>query len=122
DKGYKLGFQASSDHWSTHISYFVVLAEKNDRESILDAIKQRHCYGATDDIVLDVRSGDHLMGDSFEARAAPTLQIRVIGTDKLEGIDIIADGKVIETIKPDGSEYKEEWQAPKAKAGQHYYY
>src|SRR5262249_25664606 len=27
DKGYKLGFQASSDHWSTHISYFVVLAE-----------------------------------------------------------------------------------------------
>src|SRR5262245_5276887 len=122
DKGCKLRFQASSDHSSTHIPYFVVLAAKNDRESILHAIKQRHSYGATDDIVLDVRSGDHLMGDSFEARAAPTLQIRVIGTDKLEGIDIIADGKVIETIKPRSEEHTSELQSPKAKAGQHYYY
>src|SRR5262245_13745411 len=27
-QGYKLGFQASSDHWSTHISFFVILSEK----------------------------------------------------------------------------------------------
>src|SRR5437588_8986332 len=48
DKGYKLGFQASSDHWSTHISFFVILAEKNERQGLLDAVKKRHCYGATD--------------------------------------------------------------------------
>jgi hypothetical protein len=121
DKGYKLGFQASSDHWSTHISYFVVLAEKNDRESILEAIKKRHCYAATDNIVLDVRCGDHLMGDAFNAREAPVFQLRVVGTGKLEGIDFLADGKVVDTIKPDGSDYQGEWKVPK-KAGSHYYY
>ncbi len=34
EKGYRLGFQASSDHWSTHISYTVVLAEEHTREGI----------------------------------------------------------------------------------------
>src|SRR5262249_35516578 len=46
EKGYKLGFESSSDHWSTHISYCIVLAEKHDRESILDGMKKRHVYGA----------------------------------------------------------------------------
>ncbi len=31
-KGYKLGVQASSDHWSTHISYACILAETLTRE------------------------------------------------------------------------------------------
>ena len=34
-KGYKLGFQSSSDHWSTHISFFVILSEKRDRKSVV---------------------------------------------------------------------------------------
>src|SRR5262245_62160817 len=54
EKGYKLGFQASSDHWSTHISFFVVLSERHERTALLEAIKKRHCYGATDNIILDV--------------------------------------------------------------------
>src|SRR5262249_4556696 len=73
-KAYRLGFQASSDHWSTHISFFIVLAEKNDRASLLEAIKKRHCYGATDNIILDVRSGNHVMGDEFTTDAPPTFQ------------------------------------------------
>ena len=52
-KGYKFGFQSSSDHLSTHISYCVVLAERHDRAAILDGLRKRHCYGATDDIVLE---------------------------------------------------------------------
>src|SRR4029077_6829336 len=52
DRGHRLGFEASSDHWSTHISYCVVLAERHSREAILDAMKRRHCYGATDNIIL----------------------------------------------------------------------
>src|SRR5439155_3985455 len=79
DKGFKLGFQSSSDHWSTHISYCVALAERPDREAILDAMKKRHCYGATDDILLDVRSGGHLMGDEFKAAGAPALEVNVVG-------------------------------------------
>ena len=64
---YRLGFQASSDHISTHISFAVALAEDRSRASIFEAFQKRHCYGATDNIVLDVRSGEHIMGDEFAA-------------------------------------------------------
>src|SRR5206468_1457779 len=100
----------SSDHWSTHISYFVVLAEKHDRAAILEATRKRHCYGATDDIVLDVRSGDHLMGDAFASSGAPALQVRVIGTEKLASVEVLKDGKVVHTARPDGRAYRGEWK------------
>src|SRR5262249_8739699 len=86
-KGHGLGFESSSDHWSTHISYCVVLAERPGRQGILDAMKKRHCYAATDDIIVDVRSGAHIMGDEFKTGRAPALAIKVIGTRKLATID-----------------------------------
>ena len=64
---YRLGFEASSDHISTHISYAIALAEDTTRPAILDAFRRRHCYAATDNIIMDVRSGEHLMGDEFAA-------------------------------------------------------
>src|SRR5262249_24352820 len=60
EKGYKMGFQASSDHVSTHMSYAVVLTEDASRKGLLEAFKKRHCYAATDNIILDVRSGARL--------------------------------------------------------------
>jgi hypothetical protein len=122
DKQYRLGFQSSSDHFSTHISYCVVLAERHDRQAILDALRQRHVYGATDNIVLDVRSGDHVMGDEFKTTQAPTLQLSVIGTAPLARIDILRDSEVMETIKPGKAEYRGSWTDPKPQAGTHYYY
>jgi hypothetical protein len=122
EKGYRLGFQASSDHWSTHISFFIALAEKNDRKAILDAVKKRHCYGATDNIILDVRSGNHLMGDEFKTNQAPSLEINVIGTAKLAKIDILRDSDVIATLEPEKNAYKTTWTDQKPAAGTHYYY
>jgi hypothetical protein len=121
-KGNRLGFESSSDHWSTHISYTVALAEKHERQSILDALKKRHCYAATDDIVLDVRCGNHLMGDVFDIRGAPTLDLRVIGTGRLAAVEVQRDGEVVHTIEPKGSEYRGSWKDPKPAAGKHYYY
>src|SRR5262249_32289011 len=77
EKGYRLGFQSSSDHISTHISYCIALAEENSREGIVAALKKRRCYAATDDIIVDVRSGKHLMGEEFKATEVPTLQMTV---------------------------------------------
>jgi hypothetical protein len=121
-KGYRLGFESSSDHWSTHISYTVVLAEKRDREAILDAMRKRHSYGATDNIVLDVRSGEHVMGDEMKTGQAPALDVRVIGTGPLARVRILRDSDVVETIKPEGREYKGTWTDPKPAVGKRYYY
>ncbi len=121
-KGYRLGFQASSDHWSTHISYCIVLAERHDREAILDAMKKRHVYGATDNIILDVRSGTHIQGDEFKTDAPPKLEFNVIGTKPIRQIDILKDSKVVETIKPGKQEHKGAWTDPNPAKGTHYYY
>jgi hypothetical protein len=121
-KGYRLGFESSSDHWSTHISYCVAVAERHDRAAILAALRQRHCYAATDNIVLDVRSGPHIMGDAFKTADAPALEVNVIGTAPLAQIDIIRDSKVVETIRPGAREHKLKWADPKPEAGTHYYY
>jgi hypothetical protein len=122
EKGYRLGFQSSSDHWSTHISYCVPLAERHDREAILDAMKKRHCYGATDDILLDVRSGGHLMGDEFKSADPPALELNVVGTGPIARIVVLKDSQVAATITPGKAEYKGAWTDPQPTAGVHYYY
>ncbi len=106
DMGYKFGFESSSDHWSTHISYSIALAEKHDRAGILDAFRKRHCYAATDNIILDVRSGEHVMGDAFQAVGAPKLDVHVIGTADLAEVAVLRDSKVVDVLKADGKEYK----------------
>jgi hypothetical protein len=124
-KGYRLGFESSSDHWSTHISYCIALAEKHDRAGILAALKQRHSYGATDNIIVDVRCGDHLMGDEFKTNKAPLLKVHVVGTAGIQGIDLVKDGEIVEVLRPKNlgeSMVKVEWEDPKPEAGIHYYY
>lgn len=88
-KGYRLGFEVSSDHVSTHLSYAVVLAEGPTREAIVDAFRKRHCYGAQDNIVLAVTCADHVMGDEFSVRSPPEFKIQAVGTAAIARISII---------------------------------
>jgi hypothetical protein len=122
EKGYRLGFQASSDHWSTHISYCIVVAESPDREGILNAMRKRHVYGATDDIICDIRCGRHMMGDELETRDPPTLQLRIIGTGDIHRIVIMRDSKQAAVLRPMSRDYSGDWKDPEPSAGIHYYY
>src|SRR5205085_5062294 len=83
-KGYKFGFESSSDHGSTHISYAMVLAEDHSRESVMKAMKLRHTYGATDNIIAEFRCSaggkEHIMGDEFSSAEVPKLQVKLHGT------------------------------------------
>src|SRR5262249_355180 len=77
DRNYKLGFQSSSDHIRTHMSYGMVLVEEATRQGIIDAFKKRHSYAATDNILVEVRSGANIMGDVFTTAKKPTLAITI---------------------------------------------
>ncbi len=73
-KGLKLGVQASSDHIATHDSYACLLVEGDrvrSREDLLNAMRARHAYAATDNIIVDTRIGDHIMGDIFKTGETP---------------------------------------------------
>ena len=78
-KGYKLGFIASSDHRSTHVSYAAVYAEEPTREGIFRGLQSRHAYAATDNIVMDVRVGDAIMGDETTSSTRPEIRIAARG-------------------------------------------
>jgi hypothetical protein len=106
---YKLGFQASSDHISTHISYGIAIAEDHTRGAILDAFKKRHCYAATDNILMDVRCGDHLMGDEFDADGPVKLKVLVHGTRPITRIDVIKDFSYVYSTEPRTERTSFEW-------------
>ena len=120
-KGRRLGFQASSDHVSTHISYAIVLAEENSREGIIDAFKRRHSYAAHDNIALVVRSGDRLMGDEFTTDLIPRIQIVAQGTAPIDSVEIIRQvglqkPTVVAAMEPGTQEIDLDWSDPSAKA------
>jgi hypothetical protein len=100
EKGYKLGFQSSSDHVSTHLSYGMVLTDDISRQGIIDGFKKRHCYAATDNIILDVRSGKNLQGDTLETTERPTLDIRIHGTAPVARVSVLRNNKYVYTSEP----------------------
>jgi hypothetical protein len=106
---YRLGFQASSDRVSTHISFAIALAEEPTRKGIFEAFKKRHCYAATDNIVLDVRSGDHLIGDEFTAQGPVTLKVFARGTAPIKKVDVIKNFVYVYSTAPGTEETEFRW-------------
>jgi len=122
-KGYRLGVIASSDHVSTHISYAMVYTDDPTREGILNAFRKRHTYGATDNILLEVRMGEHFMGDVLSSSGLlPLLRVKARGTSIISKVDMLKDGKVIHSAEPNQQEVELEYQDPGADGGRHYYY
>ena len=121
-KGYKLSFEASSDHISTHISYANIYTTGVNREAILDAFKKRHLYAATDNIIADVSSGSHMMGDQFTTTSRPLLQVKFEGTAPFAKVYIVKDGKYVYTREPKTAKVDFSWRDMSAEAGKMSYY
>ncbi len=94
-KGYQLGFEASSDHISTHISFTNLWVSSVTRAGILAAMKSRHIYGSTDNIVADFRSGTHFMGDIFTNTGPPMFTVRLFGTAPFQQVVLVKNGNII---------------------------
>jgi hypothetical protein len=122
EKGYKLGFQASSDHISTHISYGVVLTDDLSRQGIIDAFKRRHSYAATDNIILEFRCGKQIMGEIFNTKQAPTFNIKVLGTAPVTKISLVRDAKYIHVAEPNKQDVTLTYTDMDAPAGKTSYY
>ncbi len=119
---YRMGFQASSDHISTHISFAIALAEQPTREAIFDAFQRRHCYAATDNILLDVRCGEQLMGDEFERKGPVTLKVLAHGTGPIERVDVIKDFVFVYSVQPGKDRVAFEWTDDEKRPGLSWYY
>jgi hypothetical protein len=125
-KGYKLGVQVSSDHLATHTSYACTLSTEFTREGLLDAMRKRHSYGATDNIILDYRlqSGgkEYLQGDIVDVGPEFRLWVKVIGTTPIRQIDIIRNNSFVHNRVPLEKEAAFTFVDPQPPAGESYYY
>jgi hypothetical protein len=125
-KGYKLGVQASSDHLSTHISYACTIATEYTRQGLVDAMRKRHSYGATDNIILDYRlqtgGREYLQGDIIRAPGDFRLSVKVIGTRPVRQIDIIRNNKFIHTVQPMEKDVSFSFIDSQPQSGESYYY
>jgi len=121
-KGYKLGIIASSDHGSTHISYAMVYTDNPTRQGILDAFRKRQVYGATDNIILDVRMGSRFMGEEFTLAAPAPIHVRARGTGAVSRVAILRDSREIYTASPGRAEIDFTYADREAGKGFHYYY
>jgi hypothetical protein len=116
-KGYVLGFEASSDHNSTHMSYSNIYAAEPTRAALLAGLQARHVYGATDNILADVRCGAHMMGDQFPTGGAPVIDVKLVGTANFANVFIIKDGTVAYSLQPNTSTVSFSWQDPSLASG-----
>ena len=125
-KGHKIGVQASSDHISTHISYACTIAEDLTRHGLLDAMRKRHSYGATDNIILDYRlqadGKEYLQGDVVGKVGDFRLWVNVVGTAAIRQIDIIKDNTFLHTRQNLGREVSFTFVDNELAAGESYYY
>jgi len=108
-KGYRLGFESSSDHVSSHASYGVLLVEKPGREAIIEAFRARRCFAATDNIGLIVKCAGHLMGEEFQLAGQPTLDIRVLGTAPVTRLDIVRNNRYVFSTAPNRESLELKW-------------
>ncbi len=96
-----MGIIASSDH-GYGVAYACVYAKENTREAIWQAIWDRRCYGSTTyGLILDVRSGNHMMGQVWSSAQSPRIEVFTEGSVPIRSVEIIGRSKV---LRAEGSE------------------
>ena len=91
------------------------------------ALKVRHAYGATDNIVLDFQAVDaggrcHIMGDIINSREPSRLLVRAIGTDRIKQFVIVKNQEIAYTNRPNRERYSCEYTDRNFEAGANFYY
>jgi hypothetical protein len=122
ERGYRLGLIASSDHWSTHLSYACVYAEDLSRQAIFQAIQQRRTYAAMDKIVLEFSVNDHPMGEEFDFAGPVELKAKVIGTASLSKVEVVKNNRFLYTTEPGKPQCEFTFRDLAAGSGTSYYY
>jgi hypothetical protein len=125
--GRRYAFESSSDHISTHLSYCNVFVTEPTRENILESIKKKRVYGATDNIIADVRCTTpdgkvRFMGEEFTTSKPPALNVHIVGAQKIAKVTIIKDDEEVHVATPDTKDVTFTWTDPHPTPGKVSYY
>jgi hypothetical protein len=127
EKNRRVGVIASSDHNSTHQSFACVYAPELTPQAILDAIKKRRTFAATDNIIVKLEAVDAggsvwKMGQEFKAGSPPELRVQIQGTAALSKVELIRNGKFVLVRQPGKSEDRFQYRDTAPGSGTACYY
>lgn len=125
DKGYHMGFIASSDHVATRSSFACVWSPKREHEAIFRSMQARRTYGATAKIRLVFRTGDHWMGERVQTKEMPEFSFGIKAAAPIERVAVIQGGKVVKTLMPeekDTTEFNKSFRLEGGLNGEQYVY
>jgi len=103
DRGYHVGAICSTDAWGQMPGRYshglaACLATELTREAVWDALKNRRVYGVTGDrIEIDYRLNGAVMGSIIKADGKRSISVNVRGSDAIDRIEILRNGRVIHT-------------------------
>lgn len=102
--GYRMGFIASSDHRSTHISYanLIVPDRVTTRADLIDAMRNRRTFASTDNIAVDFHSGGQHQGAVIAAGDSPVFTARIRGTAPILKVEVIKNNRSVYTRAGEG--------------------
>ena len=115
DRGYHLGAICGTDNWGEMPGHFgqgrmACLAAELTREALWEAFLERRVYGVTGDRVqLDFTVNDAVMGSIINAGSPRRIRVGVVGSDAIDRIEILRNGRVIATHCHQGT-----WDMPPA--------
>ncbi len=103
--GYRMGFIASSDHFSTHISYanLIVPDGVTTREDLLDAFRNRRTYASTDNLAVDFHTAGVHQGSVIRSSEAPVFDVRVRGTGPILKVEVVKNNRAVYTYQGEGA-------------------
>ena len=70
----------------------------------MEAFHKRRVFGATDNILADVRCGDHFMGEEFDTAAPPAISVKLWGMAPFAKVQIVKDGAYVYSVQPNAKE------------------
>jgi hypothetical protein len=120
--GVRIGVIASSDHGLVHGAYAGVYTRQFTRRGVLEALRSRRSFGATEMMVLDLRVGDKLLGGEITLASAPVLNATAQGIKPLDLVEIVRDGNIVYSTQPERTTCSFQFTDTELKAGESAYY
>jgi len=123
-RGIVIGVVAAPDHGGGY-GKACVYAPELSRKAILDALRNRRCYGTTAaKIVLDVRVNEHLMGETVaDGPAGPvTVRIHTACPGDIDRVEICRNNRFLYASRPPGRQCDVSFVDREPLPGRSYYY
>jgi len=125
-RGHRFGFYAGSDdHWGRpgQDGLIAVYAPELTREAVFEAIRNRRCYGTTNArIIVGFRVNDRFMGEECFSEEPTRIRAEIHGTDVLDRVEIIRDGRIIHSVSPGKEDVEIEYEDDMPVLGTCFYY